>query len=551
MATFEQWFWDEIEGMARAAATSALADYNPDLPRAQGPLPPASLPPVAFLGLSDTPSAYTGAGGHLVRVNAGATAVEFVNGATLYDAAGTAEDLLAGHLLEADPHSQYLTAAEGNAAYAPASHTHAFTSLTEVPSSFSTHGGKLVRVDAGATALEFVDGSTLYAAASHTHAYVDGTGAAGQVMFWSDDDTATGDSNFQWDNANKRLGVGVAPSVRLHVYESINGNVFARVQNPSAGNAAQAAVQLVGDAAGLVGYFGVAGSGHASLANTFFLTTDSGATGGILVRPAVGGVRFAASGSSANDLIVAASGIVYVGTATANSKMSRGLTINQAGFDDEILALQSSDVAHGITTYADTSTYMLAKKWSAAAGGAYLWGLSSGTVGFAIGGMIVTGDTTKSTAATAPVVIGAHKRTGTDLTSVGANENIVVFRNHTQIRFILDGDGDSHQDVGTSWTNFDAYDDPVLLHDLSLAVSRPDDPIREQFGEFIKYSRAELERLGLATFNANGRHFVNMSKLAMVNTGGIRQLYGHWQAVRDDLEQLSERLDRIERAIGL
>jgi hypothetical protein len=99
----------------------------------------------------------------------------------------------------------------------------------------------------------------------------------------------------------------------------------------------------------------------------------------------------------------------------------------------------------------------------------------------------------------------------------------MAVRNNTTTRFILDSDGDSHQDVGTAWTNFDDYDDAGLLTDLSLAVSRPGDPIREGFGEFLKYNRAALERAKLVTFNDDGHHFVNMSKLAMLLTGAVRQ----------------------------
>ena len=66
----------------------------------------------SFLDLSDTPNSYSGKGSKIVRVNAGATALEFV-----------------------DP---------------------TFLALTDTPSSFSGAGSKLVKVNSGATALEFV-----------------------------------------------------------------------------------------------------------------------------------------------------------------------------------------------------------------------------------------------------------------------------------------------------------------------------------------------------------------------------------------------------------
>lgn len=66
----------------------------------------------SFLDLSDTPNSYSGQATKIVRVNAGATALEFV-----------------------DP---------------------TFLALTDTPSSFSGAGSKLVKVNSGATALEFV-----------------------------------------------------------------------------------------------------------------------------------------------------------------------------------------------------------------------------------------------------------------------------------------------------------------------------------------------------------------------------------------------------------
>jgi hypothetical protein len=47
---------------------------------------------------------------------------------------------------------------------------------------------------------------------------VTGTGTSGHVTFWNASSTITGDSNFFWDNTNKRLGVGTtSPSYSLEV----------------------------------------------------------------------------------------------------------------------------------------------------------------------------------------------------------------------------------------------------------------------------------------------------------------------------------------------
>jgi hypothetical protein len=48
--------------------------------------------------------------------------------------------------------------------------------------------------------------------------YSQGTGAAGQVTFFSAASTVTGDNDLYWDNTNKRLGIGTTtPSVSFHV----------------------------------------------------------------------------------------------------------------------------------------------------------------------------------------------------------------------------------------------------------------------------------------------------------------------------------------------
>ena len=51
---------------------------------------------------------------------------------------------------------------------------------------------------------------------------------------------------------------------------------------------------------------------------------------------------------------------------TANANLSAGLSINQAGNDNEIFALKSSDIAHGMTNVVETDTYLTIKKYNAA-----------------------------------------------------------------------------------------------------------------------------------------------------------------------------------------
>lgn len=240
-------------------------------------------------------------------------------------------------------------------------------------------------------------------------------------------------------------------------------------------------------------------------------------------------------------LVMPSAGVAV--TLGKSTKCSQGLCLDQGSEDDEILALKSSDVAHGVTDVANTDVYGSLSKYVAASGGVRLRGITEATAGLVMDSIVTSVSTTKTTAGTGAVNIVARLKSGTNVADLSANANILSVLNNGTTRFILDGDGDSHQDVGTAWTNFDDFDDAALLTDLSLAVSRAGDPIKEGFGEFLKYNREALERLKLVTFNGDGHHFVNMSKLAMLLTGAVRQ-----QALR--IERLEGLVARCERLLA-
>jgi hypothetical protein len=204
------------------------------------------------------------------------------------------------------------------------------------------------------------------------------------------------------------------------------------------------------------------------------------------------------------------------------------LIVNQGADDGAILQLKSSDVAHGVTGIAETDTYFQVKKRNAANGGALIQGLNAdGSVNIdaiLLQGIQTAVSTAKSNAAPAAVTIDGVKKSGAGGASLGANANIVSFSDNGTVRQIMDSDGDTHQDVGTAWTNFDDHDDVALLTELSVQVSRPDDPIRTHFRSFLEANRGRLETLKLVTFNEDGHHFVNWSRTTMLLVGAVRQL---------------------------
>lgn len=211
------------------------------------------------------------------------------------------------------------------------------------------------------------------------------------------------------------------------------------------------------------------------------------------------------------------------GGAPSYAFCTNGLILDQLTADDEIASFRSTDVAHGMTTIANDNTFGAIKKYGATTGGINFTGYTSSTVGMGLRGVVTTEDGTRSTAAVAPIMLSGAFKSGTTSTTMSADKNVVVITDGTNARFIFDSDGDSHQDVGVAWTNYSTHDDPGLLTNLSVLVSKPDDPIRGMFGEILEENKQELIDLKLVKFNEDGHHFVNMSKLLMLTVGAAMQ----------------------------
>ncbi len=222
----------------------------------------------------------------------------------------------------------------------------------------------------------------------------------------------------------------------------------------------------------------------------------------------------------------------YLGD-TANANLTQGLTLNQAANDDEILALKSSDIAHGVTDLAETDTYASFLKHDGSTGGLQIRGYSENVTGVNIVGVGVNDNTTKGTGASAPVTLQAWKKSGTGADAPGADANAAIIKVFGAARFIFDGEGSAHADV--EWTTFDAHNDAALLTGLELALL---DPVKGAFGAFMDDNRARLQQLKIVTFNEDGHHFVNFTRLAMLHTGAIRQTAARVEALEAKVNHL-------------
>lgn len=230
-----------------------------------------------------------------------------------------------------------------------------------------------------------------------------------------------------------------------------------------------------------------------------------------------------AGGTTTERIRITGAGLVGINQ-TTNTFMTQGVTIQQGGADNEILAFKSSDVAHGMTGLAETDTYVHWIKYHATNGGVSSTAFSSSVIAYELVGAATTGDATKSIFASGAINLVGALKAGTSYGAMGATDNILIIGVTGGAQFIFQSDGTSYENVGTAWVNYDEYDDVALLTDLSIAASRADDAIHQRFASFLRYSPEMLQAMDLIHFNADGHHFANRSKIQMALIGASRQL---------------------------
>jgi hypothetical protein len=228
---------------------------------------------------------------------------------------------------------------------------------------------------------------------------------------------------------------------------------------------------------------------------------------------------------------------------SANAKMTIGLTINQAGNDDEILAFKSSDVAHGITSYTETDTYGVIKKNAATTGGLLIRGHSEANAAFELTGVATTDDTSQTTGGYAPMAVGSRKKSGTSAGALPSGANVFVVRNHATTEFIIDADGNYHYN-GADGGAFDDYEDAQLVRAFSLATSK--DVIKTQWDEAVKYNEASLVEAGILGDTVANGGLVNGAQLQRLHNGAIWQLYQKIETQALQIENLESKLKLLE-----
>ena len=140
------------------------------------------------------------------------------------------------------------------------------------------------------------------------------------------------------------------------------------------------------------------------------------------------------------------SGIDVTGTVVADlisindaSPEGSGITINQGANDDIILSLKSSDVAHGVTTLAETDTFGLFKKSSGNKGGLKIQGFTDALGGD--GGIELEGIINSDSSAYNGLIFNGALANGTGITSLADTTNIAKFKNNGTDKLTIRGNG--------------------------------------------------------------------------------------------------------------
>ena len=242
--------------------------------------------------------------------------------------------------------------------------------------------------------------------------------------------------------------------------------------------------------------------------------------------------------STQTPLVLVSGGQLATNAEVAPDTTAGGLCLNQGANDGPIFTLKSSDIDHGQTDGDETDTFAKFMKNHATVGGLKAQTYSSGESAFIIDGRYSTDNTTKGTGATCPVQVNVRKINGTSVTSPGADANMFSVTNNGQTKFIVDEDGDIHNDG--SVTAYDTYEDAQLVRAFDLSHGKG--VIDSKFDKFIKYNHEKLADMKLVGREEDGtpNHFINVTGMQRLHNGAIWQQYEKHQKLANAMYELAK-----------
>lgn len=306
-----------------------------------------------------------------------------------------------------------------------------------------------------------------------------------------------------------------------------SGGLQVTAGNVGIGGAPSAAIPLV-ITTGATGWAGMRLSRNSI--SSYVAVADAGAVmtgtaaGDLSIFAGVGAMWFGTGGAAAPRMLIDANGKLFIGGSTSNSRMGLGLTIDQGPNDNEILAFKSTDIAHGMTNYVETSTYTSWGKAHATQGGLLAYHVTTGTYAFLSYAFQSVDDTAKAGTSNAAYVWDVYKNSPPTVTAPTANNNAYAWRSNGTNCALLDNEGDLHLNATSNINVWDDHDDPLMARAMRLSLLPPADPLRERFADLIERYREPIARSGLVTYNDDGIHYINVKRTAMFTLDAIYQL---------------------------
>ena len=325
------------------------------------------------------------------------------------------------------------------------------------------------------------------------------------------------------------LGVGTARDLGvLHVRSA-----------DSSGGVSADADELVLENSGHAGV--TIASGNSSNGNIYF--SDSG-------NSAIGYIQY---GHDNNDLtivtndtggtLIDSSGKIATGGETAPDVDGGGICIDHNASDAVALSFKNSDIAHGMTAQAETDTYAVFQKESAASGGLFIQGMSeaSSSAAVRINGLAAGVNNGQTTGATGLVDLKGSKKDNNDIQNLGSGDNLVTFTSGSDgVQFIVKGDGEIYSNQTGTVSTYDSYEDAQMVRAFDLSHGKG--VIKSKFDEFVKYNHEKLADLNLVGREDDGtpNHFVSVTGMQRLHNGAIWQQYEKHEKLASAMYELAK-----------
>ena len=255
-------------------------------------------------------------------------------------------------------------------------------------------------------------------------------------------------------------------------------------------------------------------------------------------------------GGSANMRYLDNKGLALVESAPQTTSLG-ALTLNQGSNDDFIVDLKSSDVAHGVTTIAETDSYYVHKKYDGGTGGNIITGFDENDSPFVFRAIFATGNTYKTSQGNGPFRVMCADIDGTGVTDAPSNANLFTVSKNisgTNCVFIVDEDGDIYYDGSAA--AFDEHDDAQLVRAYDQ-YRAPDAVIQGKFDKFVQYNRQSLIDAKLIGDCPIEEEMAGTNK-PLVSLTGMQRLHNGaiWQQYEKHQQLLEAVYDLAKEAVG-